>query len=176
MRGSRKFCHWGSNSYGFFFVRGEKIQIALKAGLHLSASETLFKCVSLAGRWWWWPNIECWLGSFVIFQGIRTSIAKKPFILWFFRRGGGGGAPVAHVRYMVYVRNCTKSLKQLFLTPIAHFGIWSYYLIIVACDLSFSMSSFTVDSHFFLFCFLATILTLNLTTFVKYDENEQHKI
>ena len=22
-----------------------------------------------------WPNIECWLGSFVIFQGILTSIA-----------------------------------------------------------------------------------------------------
>ena len=24
-----------------------------------------------------WPKIECWLDSFVIFQGIRTSIAKK---------------------------------------------------------------------------------------------------
>ena len=24
-------------------------------------------------------NIECWLCSFVIFQGIETSIAKKPF-------------------------------------------------------------------------------------------------
>ena len=24
-------------------------------------------------------NIECWLGSFVIFQGIWTSIAKKPY-------------------------------------------------------------------------------------------------
>ena len=34
--------------------------------------------VSLACRWW--PNTECWLGSFVIFQGIRTSIAKKPYI------------------------------------------------------------------------------------------------
>ena len=25
----------------------------------------------------WLPNIECWPDSFVIFQGIRTSIAKK---------------------------------------------------------------------------------------------------
>ena len=25
----------------------------------------------------WRPNIECWLGSYVIFQGIRTGIAKK---------------------------------------------------------------------------------------------------
>ena len=39
--------------------------------------------VSLAGRWW--SNIECWLGSFVIFQGIRTSIAKKPYIFVIFR-------------------------------------------------------------------------------------------
>ena len=23
------------------------------------------------------PNIECWLGSFVIFQGIRNTIAKN---------------------------------------------------------------------------------------------------
>ena len=37
-----------------------------------------------------WANIECWLCSFVIFQGIETSIAKKPFLL-FFRGGGGGG-------------------------------------------------------------------------------------
>ena len=28
---------------------------------------------------WWWPNIERWLGSFEIFQGIQTSIAKKPY-------------------------------------------------------------------------------------------------
>ena len=26
------------------------------------------------------PNIECWLSSFVIFQGTQTSIAKKPYI------------------------------------------------------------------------------------------------
>ena len=29
-------------------------------------------------------NIECWLGSFVIFQGIRT-IAKKPYIFVTFK-------------------------------------------------------------------------------------------
>ena len=39
-----------------------------------------------------WPNIECWLGSLVIFQGIRTSIAKKPYIFVIFRGGGGGGS------------------------------------------------------------------------------------
>ena len=33
--------------------------------------------------------------SFVIFEGIGTSIAKKPYILVIFRGGGGGsGSPV----------------------------------------------------------------------------------
>ena len=41
--------------------------------------------VSLTSRWW--PNIECWLGSFVIFQVIRSSIAKKPYIFVIFSRG-----------------------------------------------------------------------------------------
>ena len=35
-------------------------------------------------------NIEGWLGSFVIFQGIRSSIANKPYIFVIFQRGGGG--------------------------------------------------------------------------------------
>ena len=42
-------------------------------------SKARYHGVSLAGRWW--PNIECWLGSFVIFQGLRTSIAMEPYIL-----------------------------------------------------------------------------------------------
>ena len=49
--------------------------------------------VLLAG--WWWLNIECRLGSFVIFQGIWTSIAKIPYIFVIFQGGGGGdrGSP-----------------------------------------------------------------------------------
>ena len=39
--------------------------------------------VSLAGRCW--PKIEYWLGSFLIFQGIKTSIAKKPYIFVIFQ-------------------------------------------------------------------------------------------
>ena len=48
--------------------------------------------VSLAGRWW--PNIECWLGSFVVLQGIRDSFTKKSYIFVIFRGGGGGGGGV----------------------------------------------------------------------------------
>ena len=42
------------------------------------------------------PDIECWLGSSVIFQGIRTSIVKKPyiFVIFKFLRGGGIQTPV----------------------------------------------------------------------------------
>ena len=45
--------------------------------------------VSLACRWW--PNIECWLGSIVLFQGIRPSIAIKLYFCDF--SGGRGSRP-----------------------------------------------------------------------------------
>ena len=56
---------------------------------HWPARDKLLNGVLLAGPCW--PNIECWLGSFVIFQGIQSSIAKKPFIFVIFQGGGGGG-------------------------------------------------------------------------------------
>ena len=34
---------------------------------------------------------HCWLSSFLIFQGILISIAKKPYISYDFSGGGGGG-------------------------------------------------------------------------------------
>ena len=65
-------------------MSGERIQIPLKAGHHRPASATPFNGVSLAGRWW--PNIECWHGTFVIWQEIRTSIAKEPYSFVIFQR------------------------------------------------------------------------------------------
>ena len=85
MRGSRKFCQRGSKFDKVFFSwwgeKGSKyhfkrVIIDPPAKCHLNG-------VSLACRWW--HNIECWLGGSVIFQGIRTSIAKKTYILLFFR-------------------------------------------------------------------------------------------
>ena len=87
MRGSRKFFQRGSN----FFLINEWIQIPLKSGHHRPASEKPLKW-RFAGV----PmmvNIECWLGSFVIFQEIRTSIAQKLYIFVIFRGGGGGSGP-----------------------------------------------------------------------------------
>ena len=91
MRGSRKFCQRGSNSDNvyFFLMREERIKIALKEGHHRPAGERHLNGVSLAGRRW--PNIECWLGSFVISQGIWSSIAKKAFIFVIFSGAGGVG-------------------------------------------------------------------------------------
>ena len=70
----------------FFFFKGERIQISQKAGHHRPASETPLNGVSLAC--WWWPNVECWLGSFWEFQGIRSSIAKKFYVFVIFQVGG----------------------------------------------------------------------------------------
>ena len=75
MRGSRKFFQRGSN---FFILVNGWIEIPLKSAIHGPPAKRHLNGVSLTCLWW--PNTECWLGSFVIFQVIRTSIAKKPYI------------------------------------------------------------------------------------------------
>ena len=93
MRGSGKFCQrgvqlwqvmlccwWGEGGSKYHY---ERAIIAPPAKRHLNG-------VSLACQWW--PNVDCWLGSFVIFQGIRTSIVKKPCFCEF--SGGGVLTPV----------------------------------------------------------------------------------
>ena len=71
----------------YFLVKAgwERIQILLLAGHHLPASKSYLNGVSLACRWW--PNIECWLGSFVIFRGTGPILLGNPLFLWFFRTG-----------------------------------------------------------------------------------------
>ena len=75
-----------------------------------------FNGVSLEGRWW--PNIEYWLVSFVIFQGIRTSIAQKPYIFEIF--SGGSGPPVppfwiraCERRYSHHILHVCQSFKAI---------------------------------------------------------------
>ena len=69
------------------------IQISLYMGHHRPASKTKrhLNGVSLAGQRW--PNMECWPGSFVVFQGIRTSIAKKTYNIVIFQGGGDALSP-----------------------------------------------------------------------------------
>ena len=82
MRGSRKFCKRGSNSDNAFFDEGREDPNSAKRG----PSSRHLNGVWLAGRRW--PNIVCWLGSFVIFQGIWTSIAKNSYFCDFSGEGG----------------------------------------------------------------------------------------
>ena len=78
IRGSRKFCQRGSNSDNSFAVddgRENPNYISIKEGHHRPASETPF----------WWPNIECWLGSFWHFRGYGQVLLRNPIALWIFR-------------------------------------------------------------------------------------------
>ena len=68
----------------FFFFFGGGGGLAEKRGSKYHCKQFL-NSVSLACRLW--PNMECWIGSFVIFQGIRTSIAKEPYIFVFYQGG-----------------------------------------------------------------------------------------
>ena len=92
MRGSRQFWQWGSDFDNvfcccFFSWGGEEGSkyhykrdiIGPPAKRHLNGVSHACRC---------WPNIECWLGSFRIFQGIRTCIAKKPYIFVIFQGKG----------------------------------------------------------------------------------------
>ena len=81
MHGSTKFCQRGSNfNKAFLFVvflvdKGRKDPNTTISGSSWARQRNaLLTCL-------FWPNIECWLNSFVIVQEIRTSIAFKLYIL-----------------------------------------------------------------------------------------------
>ena len=80
---SRKFCQRGSKFDKVFLV-DKGIEDPNILQIIRPPAKRLLNGVLLAGRWW--PNIECWLDSFVIFQRIRNSIAKKPYIFFLFFR------------------------------------------------------------------------------------------
>ena len=87
MRGSRKFF---SEGVPLFYVciswlgeRGSEYHYK-RVIIGQQEKRNLYG-ISLAGRWW--LNTECWLESFVRLQGIRTNIAKKPYIFVIFKGG-----------------------------------------------------------------------------------------
>ena len=75
------------NVFSSSFFKRERIQISLKAGHHRPASETPLNGVLLACRWW--PNVECWLGSFENFKRSGPVLLRNSIFLLFFRRGRG---------------------------------------------------------------------------------------
>ena len=69
------FCWWGEERGSKYHYK--RAIISQPAKRHLNG-------ISLACRWW--PNMECLLGSLLIFQGIRTSLLRNALIfLWFFK-------------------------------------------------------------------------------------------
>ena len=82
MRGSRKFCQRGSKFDNIFFLSwwGDRDPNVTINGPSSACQQN---GVSLAGRWW--PNIGCWLGSFVIFRRSGPVLLRNTIFLWFFR-------------------------------------------------------------------------------------------
>ena len=68
-----------SDNVFFFFFKGERIRISLKAVHHRPASETPLNGVSLACRRW--PNVECWLGSLRNFGGSGPVLLRNSIFL-----------------------------------------------------------------------------------------------
>ena len=87
MCGSRKLDQRGSNFVKVFFLVDEEggSKYHYKRAIIRLSVKHHSNGVSLACRWW--PNIECWLGNFVIFRGSGQVLPGNPIFLWFFRGG-----------------------------------------------------------------------------------------
>ena len=82
MRGSRKLCQRGSNSNNVFFVFDEGKE---DPNITTSRPSSAFKWCFAGGPMM--AQHKCWLCDF---QGIQTSIAKKPYIFVIFQVEGSG--------------------------------------------------------------------------------------
>ena len=93
MRGSRKFYQRLTLFFIFvIFLAEEGISgaiIGTPAKRHLNG-------VSLACRRW--PNIECWLGSFVIFMGFGPVLLENPIFFVIFQGGADTQPPPLWIR------------------------------------------------------------------------------
>ena len=100
MRGSRKFCQRGSNSatlttffFFSFFKRREDPNITKIGPSSAPQRNAVYRAIvgppakrHLNGVWLgcrWWPNVECWLGSFENFRGSGPVLLRYSLFLWF---------------------------------------------------------------------------------------------
>ena len=67
------------SDFSFSLMRGGRIQIPLLAGHQRPASGTPLK-LRFGGEPIW-PNIDCWIGSFVILKGSRPVLLRNPMFL-----------------------------------------------------------------------------------------------
>ena len=79
----------------FFLQGGKGSNNSISGPSSARQRNAIFNGASLACQRW--PNNDSWLGIFVIFRGIRTSIAKKPYIFYDFSGGERRGPdPLFH--------------------------------------------------------------------------------
>ena len=90
------FIRGGPNLITFFFLFFFDDEWRKDQNTTISGSSSARQRKPLKWRFSGVPNIECWIGSFVIFKGTRTSIAKKPYIFVIYQ--GGYGPPVSTSR------------------------------------------------------------------------------
>ena len=70
-------------------------------------------------------QIKCWLGSFVIFQGIRASIAKKPYISVIFQWGSGLPFPPLDPLELKHIHVCGRTATPLSVRGKKHYRmVW----------------------------------------------------
>ena len=91
-------------------MEGGWIQIPLKADHHGPTSETPLNGVTLACGWW--PNIEYWLGSFVIFRGSGPVLLRNPIFFCDFSRRRGSPSGSAHVFSVIKVADQPSNYPQ----------------------------------------------------------------
>ena len=75
-----------NETQNFFLLVDEGIQYHQKGAIIGMPAKRHLNGVLLVCQWW--HSIECWLGSCVIFQGVHTIIAKKPYIFVIFQGRG----------------------------------------------------------------------------------------
>ena len=91
MRGSRFFFQRGSNFLKFFLVDKGREDPNITIGEPSSPRQR--NAISMAFRWRADGGLTV---IFVVLQGIRTNIAKEPYIFVIFQGGGGGPDLLSH--------------------------------------------------------------------------------
>ena len=91
MRRSRKFCQRRSNHDNFFLVYEGWVDpnstISSPSSAHQQNDITMALWNGVLLTCWWWPNIECWLGSFVIIRGSGPELLRNPICFVIFQGG-----------------------------------------------------------------------------------------
>ena len=86
---------WQRFFFLFFFWWGERLfKKHLKWAIIGPPAKRHLNSILLTGTDQWWPNIEFWLCSFVIFSGSGPVLRRNPIFLWFFRGESGPPAPL----------------------------------------------------------------------------------